>query len=278
MSSIGLKHKDLSDDLLKNASALVNYVEMAADSGFTDNASALEELVKTYYTITRKWDLKNTNEIRHNYPAIDLIDDKNKIAIQVTITANTKKIKHTIAEWTKLNKGDYQLVIIGITGKSSTKAKAEVLTLAELMDKVTKLDFRDLQLLHKEFLDRINPQTYFLRTDDECIDLIIKYMDRGALRHLHQSQGDYERMYSSLRKAKDYIVRGEVEDYQVKIKPLALIRKNQEILQQIEYKITDILALCDRSRTNGQINDMLLDFKRVDDLKNAINELVKRLG
>lgn len=42
------------------------------------------------------WNLNNANSIKMNYPGIDLIDEMNKIAIQVTADYSSKKIKKTI--------------------------------------------------------------------------------------------------------------------------------------------------------------------------------------
>jgi hypothetical protein len=43
--------------------------------------------------------LKNVNVIERNAPAIDLIDEENKISIQVTSDNSSTKIKHTISEY-----------------------------------------------------------------------------------------------------------------------------------------------------------------------------------
>ena len=47
------------------------------------------------------YELKNANHLEKNAPAIDLVDAKNRIAIQVTSDNSSTKIKHTIEEFNK---------------------------------------------------------------------------------------------------------------------------------------------------------------------------------
>ena len=47
------------------------------------------------------YELKNANHLEKNAPAIDLIDQKNGIAVQVTSDNSSTKIKHTIEEFNK---------------------------------------------------------------------------------------------------------------------------------------------------------------------------------
>ncbi len=64
------------------------------------------------------WNLTNANLIEENFPAIDLIDDANKIVIQVTSTTSTDKLRTTIEKFRKLEKYvDYQLKIFYIKDK-----------------------------------------------------------------------------------------------------------------------------------------------------------------
>lgn len=47
------------------------------------------------------YELKNANHLEKNAPSIDLIDQKNRIAVQVTSDNSSTKIKHTIEEFNK---------------------------------------------------------------------------------------------------------------------------------------------------------------------------------
>jgi hypothetical protein len=64
------------------------------------------------------WDLKNANLIKENFPAIDLVDDINKIVIQVTSTTIPKKLRSTIKSYKNLQQyANYQLKIFYIKEK-----------------------------------------------------------------------------------------------------------------------------------------------------------------
>jgi len=47
--------------------------------------------------------LKNTNLLQKNFPAIDLIDDINKVVIQVTSTTKPSKVRETIKIFKKIH-------------------------------------------------------------------------------------------------------------------------------------------------------------------------------
>lgn len=66
--------------------------------------------------------LSNANHEEKNYSAVDLIDRVNRIAIQVTSTANSEKVKHTLNQYKKHKERDEfdTLLIFLITKKQKT--------------------------------------------------------------------------------------------------------------------------------------------------------------
>jgi len=95
------------------------------------------------------WELKNANLLKENFPAIDLIDDTNKIVIQVTSTTDTTKLKKTIQKFKALNGYDnYRLKMFYINDKpnfnsSSLKefskdgiSKTDLLGIKDILEKV----------------------------------------------------------------------------------------------------------------------------------------------
>lgn len=66
--------------------------------------------------------LKNKNLDKKNYSAIDLIDYENRVAIQVTSTASSEKIKHTLEQYKKHKERDEfdSLLVYIITKKQKT--------------------------------------------------------------------------------------------------------------------------------------------------------------
>ena len=68
------------------------------------------------------WQLINANRIRSNYPAVDLVDMENRIAIQVTSTNGAEKINHTLEEFEKneLDQDYDRLYVVIITTDNPT--------------------------------------------------------------------------------------------------------------------------------------------------------------
>ena len=65
------------------------------------------------------YELKNANHLEKNAPAIDLIDQKNRIAVQVTSDNSSTKIKHTIEEFNNSQAYHFydRLVVLILTQK-----------------------------------------------------------------------------------------------------------------------------------------------------------------
>src|SRR3989337_957669 len=67
-------------------------------------------------------DLRNLNTESKNFPGIDLVDDNKRVAIQVTATATSDKIKHSLAEFVEngLYKQYERLIIYILVEKQKT--------------------------------------------------------------------------------------------------------------------------------------------------------------
>ena len=92
------------------------------------------------------YELKNINSISKNHPAIDLVDYKNKIAVQVTSTKSTLKIQSTIDKFFENNldeKFDELLVII-LGKKQKNYSNVKVIKGYNFDETKHILDFRDL--------------------------------------------------------------------------------------------------------------------------------------
>jgi hypothetical protein len=85
-------------------------VDLENQLNLNDINKLCETIFMNILNDTYDFNLKNANNVFHeNYPAIDLIDDKNKIVFQVTSTTTTKKIRDTIQKWEKGNFSNYKL-------------------------------------------------------------------------------------------------------------------------------------------------------------------------
>jgi hypothetical protein len=254
------------------------YAKIAGDSGFNDNYMALEELVREVYSEVEGLKLINTNAIKSNYPAIDLIDDTNKVAVQVTNTASAAKINHTVEQWTKVGKGGYRLVIVGVVKGGSSK-KAEVTTLAKLVAKTSTMPIGRLKSIAAILNNHIDPQTYTLTTDKACVSNLLDYLDRGAIRDLDQWEGSYDKMYDSLEECKGYLISGRSDKYPIAVKPLSRYQNEIKlILRAIEHDISRIMSICDKNRAmDGCISLHPPHIKEIDNLKLEISKHITEL-
>ena len=78
-------------------------VEVDNEIGQFDINKIVEDVYMHILNDVYGWDLKNANLLKENFPAIDLIDEKNMIVIQVTSTTDTTKLRSTIEKFKKLD-------------------------------------------------------------------------------------------------------------------------------------------------------------------------------
>jgi hypothetical protein len=93
-------------------------VKMRNRVGFTDLSVFCESFFKDVLNCLLDANLRNLNEERSNEPGLDLGDDENKLAVQVTSTANTEKVNATLAKITPEQKKAYRkIIVLSICGK-----------------------------------------------------------------------------------------------------------------------------------------------------------------
>lgn len=137
-----------------------------------------------------EWNLKNANNFHENFPAIDLIDTVNRMAIQVTSTTTVKKLKSTIEKFVQLEGfSDYKLKIFYLNNKPNFRKKTlQLLTdsggseedLIGVADILRIISF-DSEKCHKVYetlrqrLDSIsfqfNPKVYFINAEPHLEDI-----------------------------------------------------------------------------------------------------------
>jgi hypothetical protein len=271
-----LTQKNLADECVRLCTLIVTHAQIAGDAGFTDNHKALEELVREVYSEAEGLNLINTNSIQSNYPAIDLVDDANKVAIQVTNTASAAKIRQTIEKWAKAQKGDYRLRIIGIVKGGRNQKGATVTTLTKLVAKMSAMPIGRLTTVVNILKQHIAPQTYTVTTDEACVSNLLDYLDRGAIRDPDHLEGSYDKMYMSLEECKGYLISGKSEKYPIAVKPLSQYRGDiKKVLKAIEHDISRIMSICDKNRAMNET--MSLQPAHATEIDNLKLEISKHL-
>ena len=107
------------------------------------------------------YELKNMNRIRDNFPAIDLGDGEERLAVQVTSTGDAAKVKKTLERfYTHKLDEDYDRLIVVIAGKAECKG-------AKFDPPGLELQIWGTSELLQEFRDRLSMKT--LKQVDEFL-------------------------------------------------------------------------------------------------------------
>ncbi|MDQ2088051.1 SMEK domain-containing protein [Herbivorax sp. ANBcel31] len=159
---IYLKNISRSLALLSKEVELLNCINL-----YDINISS-EDFFTELLNLIFDYKLKNVNTKEKNAVAIDLVDDENKISVQVTSDNTSTKIKHTINEYIYNNKylSYNRLIVLIITKKKSYTAKFDTKNKFDFNTKTDILDVEDLIKYIKELsTDKIKTIDTFLNNE-----------------------------------------------------------------------------------------------------------------
>lgn len=137
------------------------------------------------------YELQNANHFEKNAPAIDLVDQKNRIAVQVTSDNSSAKIRHTIEEFNKnqaYNLYD-RLVVLKLTqkknystnfdtqGRFSFDKASDIWDVEKLIKDIRKLETEQVKSISEYLSEELCNRYYSVRETqagevDTIIDLI----------------------------------------------------------------------------------------------------------
>ena len=120
--------QDVLTNLQHDIAIIQYYISRRQKSGFLDMERLVEVLAIKLFHVTHGFELENLNIKYVNFPAIDLKDEKNKVAIQVTTNATSAKIRRTIEKFKelKLDQQFHKLIIFGFCKTGKTLAEPGV--------------------------------------------------------------------------------------------------------------------------------------------------------
>lgn len=185
-------HKEIYlKDIAENLALLSRKVSILNAVNLYDINIIAEDFFPGLLNLIYGYELKNANHLEKNAPAIDLVDAKNRIAIQVTSDNSSTKIKHTIEEFNK-NQA-YQLydrlVVLILTQKKNyssefdtqrmftfEKAK-DIWDVEKLMKDIRKLQTEQIKAISNYLSEELRNKYYSVRETqanevDTIIDLI----------------------------------------------------------------------------------------------------------
>ncbi|MGO9547863.1 MAG: SMEK domain-containing protein [Rhodomicrobium sp.] len=124
-----MRQIDIENQLRDVVSRIIVQVELATSQGRTDINLALEDafipILKSVYNLPH---LMNLNRKQKNFPGIDLGDDHDRVAFQVTATTTLDKVKFTVRQF--MDRAYYntfdELFILMLARKQSSYSQASV--------------------------------------------------------------------------------------------------------------------------------------------------------
>lgn len=119
--------ENIINEITKNLTLITYYIRFKTSANLNDINTILESCFKEILNIIFEYNLINLNN-EYLYPAIDLGDNKNKIAFQITSTNDMSKIRKTLEKFSqyKLFETYDNLKILIIGEKKAYKPKISI--------------------------------------------------------------------------------------------------------------------------------------------------------
>lgn len=167
-----MKRARLHNNIRESLSRFSSEIEISNQNSQFDINIHSEYLLRELLNKVFDYDLTNANQISKNYPAVDLIDEENRVSFQITSTLSKEKIKETIRRFVENNlykKFDDLYILFLSTQKISIKLEGieslttgklnftskNLLNLSKLSDKIQSLPLAKIEeieeMLTEEF-------------------------------------------------------------------------------------------------------------------------------
>lgn len=210
-------------------------------------------------------DLKNMNLIEKNYPAIDLADKTKKIAIQITSTSTTKKVRETLEKIVKNNFYNIynNFFILIITSKQEEYN-------SDILSKATegKFHFTNDNIIDVESLFRLITSLSITK-----IEKIEQYL-RNQYTDVNKTNNLLEKNLPKIKSKMDYF-----QDKYVKSKLETAYGARQEWYEKKAYfetklpNISDITQIYTIEKHIAECNMKIKDYENeISSITNQIND------
>ncbi|MDO5516195.1 MAG: SMEK domain-containing protein [Clostridium sp.] len=184
------------NQIIHNLALLSKEVELRGAINLYDINIIAEYFYADLLNLIYGYKLKNVNIIDKNAAAIDLADEENRIAIQVTSDNTSTKIKHTISEFIEHHKYERynRLIILILTskkgytsqfeteGKISFNKEEDIIDIADLTQVLRDKDANVLQVindfLEKELYEKISIAKPTEASEVDTIIDLIEYITK----------------------------------------------------------------------------------------------------
>lgn len=213
-------------EVAKSLALLSNEVTILNAINLYDINIAAEDFFPGLLNLIYGYQLKNANHLEKNAPAIDLYDEVNRIAIQVTSDSSSKKINHTIEEFNKnkaYNRYD-RLVVLVLTQKKKYTAAfdtdgnfvfdktKDIWDVEDLIKDIRKLDTEQIKEISNYLSKELCDKYYAVKATqageiDTIIDLIEYISKHRKVKKGRKTEVDPEyKIYKRFREFADKLI------------------------------------------------------------------------
>lgn len=279
----------LIESLVRNLQAdialLQRYMERRAGIGFNEMSPILEAMTIPLFRAWKGCELEDMNQIKVNYPAIDLADEKT--AVQVTSNATPGKVTKTITayEAKDLHQKYEHLYILGFSKASHPANLPAYCTVVGIDPIVRDLLFRANEEDVEQVLNAVQRHAQYSSlhpwSDRDCLEIVLNYVDRNAVKHSMGVEGSATLMVQGLNEISELIGKGQV-NRKAKSKSLDEFSDAgiKAYLRTVKDLISDITAIVHGARVDGH-DFVYLDHAQseaIDSLKTKIAELSNQIA
>ncbi|WKL50437.1 SMEK domain-containing protein [Flavobacterium pectinovorum] len=264
------------------------HIQNYVNQSFTDLTFSLENVIKDYLNVFEKAteQYENINSLKHNYPAIDLINKSKNIALQITTNADLRKVKKTLETYNRHKIVYSNLIVIGFVKSSKASIpKVEIKGVKYLID-LAKFGSSAQKDEVYEILKNQIPWTSLSPRDDKMsFEVVFDVINRSAIRDYTVCEGDFDKMANGLSEVKEIITTGVIKGKNIRAK--ALVEYTNKIntqLSEIELYVSQIIQICNSNKNERNSTFLCLsknETDEIDDLKekiiNKTNKLAKEL-
>jgi hypothetical protein len=230
-------------------------------------------------------ELANKNQIRVNFPAIDLADDKKMIAVQVTSNASPAKIDKTIIAFETKNdagvslKDSYStLYIFGFckSSKHPVPTYCKVIDpsyfIGELCDKADEDQIQNMLNAVRRHQDYSSLHPW---NDKDSLEIILNTINRNAIKHRMSCEGNITDMTQGLREISELIAKGSIRGKE-RAKSISDFDDQSMVkfLRDVMDAVSEIQAIVNKSKV-GQGDFVAIDYDemmKIDELKVRISK------
>ena len=284
-----MQHQNYLNAITSLISALQQHVQTRYDAALYDISASVEVLVSEVYRVTDGLQLTNKNQILVTFPAIDLADELNGVAMQVTANVTTQKWKETINKFEKhnLDKIYKRLYIVGFCKAVRPRTLASYVTVEgpqAFLGKLRTLQTDALIQIEKLLRESYDFSALSPLKDEHCFGVVLKVINRDAIRHGMSVEGSYDDMAQGLREIREIITVGRITNKNIFAKPLYQYSSPySDALTKIDLNISKILGELNRARRGPRHYSLTQRAARlIDSWKEQIisdtNDICQKLG